>query len=228
MPDALAEIIRFHWRRGSTSSYWNRFEQHVAGRRDVRFGNTINFLQSRLYGNVWIVAGNGAARTFLRDLLIQRIQTGTFAEDPDEYIIRLKEGIAAGDSFNHTVHLADGRAFSVVSKPIAAGGWLATHEDVTERQRSEGRIAHMARHDSLTDLPNRVLLRDRLEHELKRVKRGNVWRSFASISTNSRALTTHWHPIGDELLKLVADRLRGCTREPIRWPVWAAMSSPSS
>ena len=109
---------------------------------------------------------------YLRDLLIQRIQTGTFADDPDEYIVRLKEAIAAGNTYNPTVHLADGRAFSGVSKPIAGGGWLATHGDITERQRSEGRIAHMARHDALTDLPNSVMLRERLEHELKRVKRG--------------------------------------------------------
>jgi PAS domain S-box-containing protein len=57
-------------------------------------------------------------------------------------------------SFTHRVD--DGRVFSVFHEPMPAGGWVATHEDITERQAAEARIAHMARHDALTGLPNRV------------------------------------------------------------------------
>src|SRR6516164_642859 len=152
---------------------------------------------------------------YLRDLLIQRIQTGTFVEDPDDYIVRLKEGIVGGASSTYTTQLADGRTFSVVNKPLVGGGWLATHEDITERQRSEGCIAHMARHDALTDLPNRVLLRETLEHELKRVKRGECLAVLCLDLDQFKGVNDALgHPIGDELLKLIADRLRGCTREP--------------
>src|SRR4029079_7288642 len=102
--------------------------------------------------------------------------TGTFADDPGEYIARLKEGLDAAASFDasftHIIHLEGGRAFWVVNKPVAGGGWLATHEDITERIRSEGRIAHMARHDALTDLPNRTLLLEHLNHDITCVTLG--------------------------------------------------------
>jgi diguanylate cyclase (GGDEF)-like protein len=150
----------------------------------------------------------------LRDLLNHRIALGNFSGDPEEYVARLKDGIAEGKTFNSIVNLPDGRAFSVVNKPIAGGGWLATHEDVTERQRSEERIAHMARHDALTDLPNRILLLEQLNHEIKRVKRGECLAVLCLDLDQFKSVNDALgHHIGDELLKLVGDRLRGCTRE---------------
>ncbi len=150
----------------------------------------------------------------LRDLLRHRIERGSFSGDPDEYTARLAEGIADGKTFSNIVNLPDGRAVSVVNKPVADGGWLATHEDVTERQRSEERIAHMARHDALTDLPNRVLLLEQLNHEIKRVKRGECLAVLCLDLDQFKSVNDALgHHIGDELLKLVGERLRGCTRE---------------
>src|SRR5215207_5703471 len=51
-------------------------------------------------------------------------------------------------------------------RPLAAGGAVRTYTDITARKQVEKHIAHMARHDALTGLPNRVLLRERIDAAL--------------------------------------------------------------
>ena len=57
----------------------------------------------------------------------------------------------------------------MLNRPIPSGGWVATHEDITERQRAEKKIAHMARHDALTDLANRVLFKEKMDEAMARL-----------------------------------------------------------
>src|SRR4051812_31713828 len=81
-----------------------------------------------------------------------------------DYVERLREG-------EHTLHryLSDGRIIKLNHKRMAHGGWVVTYEDVTERHKAQARVAHMARHDSLTDLPNRTLFREKMGEGLNQV-----------------------------------------------------------
>jgi methyl-accepting chemotaxis protein len=79
----------------------------------------------------------------LRDLLARRVATGSFSGNVDEYIANLMATIAAGKSTSTVVELADGRVTSVSNRPMAGGGWVATHEDVTEQRRLEQQRASL-------------------------------------------------------------------------------------
>ena len=70
----------------------------------------------------------------------------------------------AGGAYHQ--ELSRGRVVAIVHQPMPEGGWVATYEDVTERRRSEARIAYMARHDALTGLPNRILFGEKIDEAL--------------------------------------------------------------
>jgi diguanylate cyclase (GGDEF)-like protein/PAS domain S-box-containing protein len=73
----------------------------------------------------------------LAELLASRKTAGTLLVDPKQYEIDLKATIARGQAFTHEVETDNGHIISVVNSPTAEGGWVATHEDVTERRRAE-------------------------------------------------------------------------------------------
>jgi diguanylate cyclase (GGDEF)-like protein len=111
------------------------------------------------------------------------------------------------------VELKNGRTFKIRHRPMPDLGWVATHEDITEQRQAEIKIAHMAHHDSLTDLANRVLLNERLESALAAFRGGEMLAVHHLDLDQFKAVNdTFGHPAGDKLLKTVAERLRGLVR----------------
>jgi diguanylate cyclase (GGDEF)-like protein/PAS domain S-box-containing protein len=87
-------------------------------------------------------------------------------------------------------------------------------EDVTERRQANEKIAHMAHYDALTDLPNRVLFREQIERELQKAAAGKQFALlYVDIDEFKGINDSLGHHVGDELLKNVAARIRGCIRK---------------
>jgi diguanylate cyclase (GGDEF)-like protein len=164
---------------------------------------------ARMYGIPPEAARPG---THVRHILQGRLDSGQVKlGDPVDYV---RERLAAIDECKELaeVHtLADGRMIALSHRPIEGGGWVATHDDITDIWHMEARMAHMAHHDELTDLPNRVLFRAELDRALQR---GESLALLCLDLDQFKAVNDALgHPLGDALLRQAADRLRQAAAE---------------
>jgi diguanylate cyclase (GGDEF)-like protein len=111
--------------------------------------------------------------------------------------------------------LADGRVVAIARHMMADGGWLTTHEDITERARNEERIAFLAQHDLLTGLANRAVFSEKLEDATRRLRRHGTTFTVLMLDLDKfkNVNDTFGHPAGDQLLVEVARRLRSSLRD---------------
>jgi diguanylate cyclase (GGDEF)-like protein len=154
--------------------------------------------------------------TQLAEIVDLRFEAGSFpAMTRDEYLHWRSNVAISNEPTDSIVELKNGRTFKIRHRPMPDGGWVATHEDITEQRRSEVKIEYMAHHDALTDLANRVLLNQRLEQALgQRIHREQMVAVHHLDLDQFKAVNdTFGHPAGDKLLKIVAERLRALVRD---------------
>ncbi|MDH3662520.1 MAG: EAL domain-containing protein, partial [Alphaproteobacteria bacterium] len=107
-----------------------------------------------------------------------------------------------------------GRFLQIEDNPMPSGGFVRTSTDVTDRKRHEAHVLHLAQHDSLTGLPNRMLFHDRLDQALRLARRKGSRLALLLLDLDrfKTINDTLGHDAGDQLLRQAAARLQNCIR----------------
>ncbi len=149
-----------------------------------------------------------------RELVRDCVAAGTILRsESDRFASYLEQRLAGSDKTGFTIQKQDGRTLSLTFQPMENGGSVALVEDITERREAEARIRHLARYDSLTGLPNRMHLRERMEATLAEAGPKPSAILFVDLDQFKQVNDTLGHPRGDLLLRTVADRLKRLVRD---------------
>jgi diguanylate cyclase (GGDEF)-like protein len=146
----------------------------------------------------------------LRELMTHRKENGGLACGVDDYLADFRAHLVHRQGWESDYLTEDGRCIHFSYNPLDDGGWVTTVEDITERRRSAERIEHLAHYDALTDLPNRSLFRERLEQILSSLGDESCAVLYIDIDEFKSINDSLGHPVGDDLLKTLATRLRAC------------------
>jgi len=153
--------------------------------------------------------------TSLKSILEARVAAGQTPADTNTYIARRLAEVTTQQPYYVENELRDGRTIAVSHQPMQNGGWVAIHQDVTQRRRDEAQIAFMATHDALTGLANRILLRDKIAEAAARHRRHGEPFTVLMLDLDHFKIVNDsvGHSAGDVLLQEMAQRLHAALRE---------------
>ncbi|WP_224701642.1 bifunctional diguanylate cyclase/phosphodiesterase [Devosia aquimaris] len=123
--------------------------------------------------------------------------------------------IGKGETLDYMRTMHDGRIIRFIHNPTVDGGWVTTIDDVTSEQRSQAAVAHLAFHDSLTNVLNRTAFNEQLDQALTTAETSDL--NFAVLAIDldrfKEINDTYGHVVGDEVLKGLAMRLSAAVRD---------------
>ena len=168
-------------------------------------------VSNRRYMNIYGVREEFAAPGIpVEEIIRHRVNAGAYPEAEQKHYAERYMAMAARTAPSPQLfRLRDGRMISVNCHALESGGWLSTHDDVTEMWTLQQEVEHMAYHDQLTGLGNRRLLEDRLRASCAIAKegRGSVL-VLIDLDGFKAVNDEHGHLAGDKLLQAVAERLK--------------------
>jgi diguanylate cyclase (GGDEF)-like protein len=154
----------------------------------------------------------GHPGTSFREVLEARVIGNTHVGDDDEgYVADRLSAVREGRILGGIHRLNSGQVISMTHQPMADGGWVSTHKDVTELHNMQAELTHLAYHDALTGLPNRTMFYRRIGNSFNNIA---TIGSFAVLCLDLDGFKPIndmlGHAAGDALLRQFAGRLSAC------------------
>ncbi|MEQ1522736.1 MAG: EAL domain-containing protein, partial [Aestuariivirga sp.] len=172
---------------------------------------TCNSKYAKLYRLPPVLTRPGTSRD---DINAHIVALGEYDDDQLEHFTKQLPSPSNPLLQRELVKHQSGRIIDIKRQPLPDGGWVATYEDVTDRRNAEARVEHLAAHDPLTGLMNRAGFNDNLQSLLDG-RPGGQCNALLLLDVDhfKKVNDTMGHPVGDELLRQIATRLRSTVRE---------------